>query len=118
MSDESMIRLIQALIDTRTNWDQATVYSFDDILNTQPDITSNPVDDDKLNRIKGQFSVLNNKIINEKFKNHTCCICLDEYKSRQHYVKLRCNHGFHKKCIIKWLKSYNKTCPICRSDSI
>ena len=46
MSDESMIRLIQALIDTRTNWDQATVYSFDDILNTQPDITSNPVDDD------------------------------------------------------------------------
>jgi len=118
MSDESMIRLIQALIDTRTNWDQATVSSFDDILNTQPNIASNPVDDDKLNRIKSQFSILNNNCINEKLKNQTCSICLDEYKSRQHYVKLGCNHGFHKKCIIKWLKSYNKTCPICRSDSI
>ena len=118
MSDESMIRLIQILIDTRTNWDQTTVSSFDDILNTQPDITHNPIDDDKLNRIKSQFSVLNKNFINERLKKHTCSICLEEYKSRQHYVNLRCNHGFHKKCIIKWLKSYNNTCPICRSDSI
>ena len=113
-----MIRLIQALIDTRTDWDQVTVSSFDDILNTQPNIISNPVDNDKLNRIKSQFTVLNKNFMNETLRNQTCSICLDEYKSRQHYVKLRCNHRLHKKCIIKWLKSYNKTCPICRSDSI
>ena len=118
MYDESIIRVIQALIDTSTNRDQLFISNFNDILNTQPNITSNPVDDNQLNIIKSQFFVLNKKYINEKLKNQTCSICLDEYKSRQHYINLKCNHGFHKKCIVKWFKTYNKTCPICRSSPI
>ena len=94
MTDESMIRLINALINRRT---RISITSLEEILNTQPDIPGNPIDDDKLNRIKSQFSVLNNKFIGEKLKNQTCSICLDEYKPRQHFINLGCDHGFHKK---------------------
>jgi len=113
MTDENMIRLINALINRRTG---ISITSLEEILNTQPDTPGNPIDDDKLNRIKSQFSVLNNNFIKEKLKNQTCSICLEEYKTRQHFINLGCNHGFHKKCIIKWLKSYNQNCPICRKD--
>jgi len=113
MSDESMLRLINALIDRRT---RISITNLEEILNTQPDTPGNPIDDDKLDRIKSQFSVLNNNFIKEHLKNKTCSICLDEYKSRQHFINLGCNHGYHKKCIIKWLTSYNQNCPICRKD--
>lgn len=44
-----------------------------------------------------------------------CVICLSEFTPNQR-VKLlpKCNHGFHVKCIDRWLTS-NSSCPICRN---
>ncbi|XP_074369377.1 RING-H2 finger protein ATL78-like [Apium graveolens] len=44
-----------------------------------------------------------------------CVICLSEFTPKQH-VKLlpKCNHGFHVKCIDRWLTSHS-SCPICRN---
>lgn len=45
-----------------------------------------------------------------------CVICYSEYRvNRTLVVDLpSCHHLFHKKCIIRWLKS-NETCPLCRT---
>ena len=43
-----------------------------------------------------------------------CIICMQNYKEREYFRLLpECNHGYHKRCIDKWLKK-NGTCPICR----
>jgi len=39
-----------------------------------------------------------------------CTICLDQCKT---YIKLKCTHIFHFKCIKKWARESNY-CPICR----
>ncbi|XP_010556018.1 PREDICTED: RING-H2 finger protein ATL78 [Tarenaya hassleriana] len=43
-----------------------------------------------------------------------CAICLSEFAPRER-VKLlpKCNHGFHVRCIDKWLGSHS-SCPTCR----
>ncbi|KAJ0542234.1 putative transcription factor C2H2 family [Helianthus annuus] len=45
-----------------------------------------------------------------------CVICLDDF-SKGEYVKIlpKCNHGFHVRCIDKWLGSHS-SCPICRQS--
>ncbi|MCD9639073.1 hypothetical protein HAX54_023356 [Datura stramonium] len=43
-----------------------------------------------------------------------CVICLSEFKIREKIKVLpKCNHGFHVKCIDKWLNSHS-SCPTCR----
>lgn len=44
-----------------------------------------------------------------------CVICLSEFTLNQR-VKLlpKCNHGFHVRCIDRWLTSHS-SCPICRN---
>jgi len=59
------------------------------------------------------YSIIKNKDLSG-LSDSTCSICLDNYKCRQHFLNLNCNHSFHKKCIIKWFKKYNRTCPVCR----
>ena len=44
-----------------------------------------------------------------------CSICYDKYN--QEVGKLKCDHIFHKKCILKWLETSN-TCPLCRENVI
>lgn len=44
-----------------------------------------------------------------------CTICLDSFKTNEEVCVLYCNHMFHKKCIMPWLKKHN-TCPICRFE--
>ncbi len=46
-------------------------------------------------------------------KNISCSICLEEQKINEEWSKIICNHEFHKKCILEWLKT-NNNCPICR----
>jgi hypothetical protein len=44
-----------------------------------------------------------------------CSICMQELTS---YIKTRCKHKFHKKCLKKWLfdsDRYKTNCPDCRS---
>ena len=66
---------------------------------------------------KEQLANLPRVTVNKKLqlKQTTCSICLDEYKSRQKLIKLDCEHCFHQKCGISWLK-INKTCPVCRKE--
>ncbi|MFQ6657952.1 hypothetical protein Gotur_027430 [Gossypium turneri] len=43
-----------------------------------------------------------------------CAICLSEFTPGEHLRFLpKCNHGFHVRCIDKWLKSHT-SCPKCR----
>ncbi|KAE8727168.1 actin family protein [Hibiscus syriacus] len=43
-----------------------------------------------------------------------CVICLSEFLPGEHLRFLpKCNHGFHARCIDKWLKSHT-SCPKCR----
>lgn len=47
-----------------------------------------------------------------------CVICLSEFKASERLRILpKCNHGFHVKCIDKWLKSHT-SCPTCRQSLI
>lgn len=42
-----------------------------------------------------------------------CCICLE--KGKENFVALKCNHSFHKNCILEWIKE-KQTCPMCRIE--
>ena len=53
------------------------------------------------------------------FYNQNCPICLEEIIKNTEIVLLKCNHGFHVECIMKWIKSdvtKNRHCPICNLD--
>jgi len=45
-----------------------------------------------------------------------CCICLEKLDDSKTIGKLKCNHIFHHKCIVKWLHNdqYGKVCPLCK----
>ena len=46
-----------------------------------------------------------------------CSICLSKYKITDMLKILPCKHGFHKKCIKKWLsKDEHNSCPLCNLD--
>ncbi|XP_074308628.1 RING-H2 finger protein ATL78-like [Silene latifolia] len=47
-----------------------------------------------------------------------CVICLSEFKVAETIRILpKCNHGFHVKCIDKWLSSHS-SCPTCRQSLV
>ena len=45
-------------------------------------------------------------------QNDMCAICLEKINDSD--INLKCNHNYHSKCIIKWIKLENN-CPICRN---
>jgi hypothetical protein len=48
-----------------------------------------------------------------------CCICLDDSNESdtQNFIKLNCNHIFHRKCmLINEYISCKKLCPLCRKN--
>lgn len=57
--------------------------------------------------------VQQNKIELSKQKLHNCVVCLN-YINKIFY-KTPCEHYFHKKCILPWIKVHN-SCPICRKS--
>lgn len=48
----------------------------------------------------------------------TCGICLDELKVGNKWAITKCNHGFHPKCIKRWLtkECIHPKCPMCNMD--
>ena len=48
-------------------------------------------------------------------KEDKCAICLQKYKGVDIIKEFPCKHIFHKNCILKWIKNYNK-CPLCKYD--
>ena len=50
-----------------------------------------------------------------KNNNEICSICMDNGNNK--YLKLKCNHIFHLKCIKQWIEQ-NNSCPLCRNTII
>merc|ERR1719277_1582282 len=45
----------------------------------------------------------------------TCAICLEDVEADERVAGLQCGHGFHQKCIMKWLARPGVSgCPLCR----
>ena len=65
-----------------------------------------------INKINKNF-FKSNKI---KESNMTCSICQFDILSKQHKIRLHCNHIFHKKCLNKCFenKLLNFSCPNCK----
>ena len=56
------------------------------------------------------------EIIYDKF-NTECCICLNKFKKHEDCIYLeKCNHNFHKDCLLKCIESAHFCCPLCRND--
>ncbi|KAL6650621.1 hypothetical protein ACP70R_009546 [Stipagrostis hirtigluma subsp. patula] len=48
--------------------------------------------------------------------NPMCAICLSDFETGEHVRVLpKCNHGFHVRCIDRWLLA-RSTCPTCRQS--
>ena len=72
---------------------------------------------DKMENDKLSYNDLSEE--NESFTEEKCTICLENFEdcddpNEKKFIKLSCGHVFHDECILKWLKKYNHTCPICR----
>lgn len=79
--------------------------------NSQPQNFENVVvtiDDD-------DFDKLNSEILLEDHES-SCCICMSRMIKDEKITLLNCNHAFHYDCITPYLKEFNYTCPVCRSE--
>jgi hypothetical protein len=46
-----------------------------------------------------------------------CSICIDEFEAGERLTLLpRCQHTFHKDCIMPWLTERQGCCPLCKSN--
>ena len=56
-----------------------------------------------------------------EFNTSVCAICLLDFKVGEtiaYSQNDKCNHYYHKECIIPWFMSGNISCPNCRRDFI
>jgi len=46
----------------------------------------------------------------------TCAFCLEEYEAGDEisHSDMQCEHVFHKDCLMQWLSTGKKRCPVCR----
>lgn len=51
-------------------------------------------------------------------EEESCCICLANYGVGDVVMALPCKHEFHKECIEPWLTRRNRTCPLCKRDTL
>ena len=50
------------------------------------------------------------------FKQDTCVICTDAFKSNNKIPVLQCGHDFHWKCLEQWVTKSHNVCPICKQE--
>eukprot|EP01017_Pseudomicrothorax_dubius_P011349 TRINITY_DN14226_c0_g2_i1.p1 TRINITY_DN14226_c0_g2~~TRINITY_DN14226_c0_g2_i1.p1 ORF type:complete len:124 (-),score=12.29 TRINITY_DN14226_c0_g2_i1:33-404(-) len=43
-----------------------------------------------------------------------CLICKEEFRDKDRYYQLDCNHKFHLNCLKEWIAKTSK-CPLCRT---
>jgi len=53
----------------------------------------------------------------EKEDLNMCAICQIEYDDNEFKSKLKCNHLFHRQCILRWFNN-TKNCPLCRYNIV
>ncbi|CAK0829705.1 unnamed protein product, partial [Prorocentrum cordatum] len=45
----------------------------------------------------------------------SCAICMEDVESDERVAGLQCGHGFHQRCIVRWLARHGTCgCPLCR----
>jgi hypothetical protein len=47
-----------------------------------------------------------------------CSICFSKMSSEDSHALEECDHRFHTKCILKWFRSKQETCPLCREHPL
>tara|TARA_B110000027_G_scaffold122614_1_gene137757 strand:+ start:1184 stop:1876 length:693 start_codon:yes stop_codon:yes gene_type:complete len=47
-----------------------------------------------------------------------CSICFSNMSSEDSHTLEECDHRFHTKCILKWFRSKQDTCPLCRKHPL
>ena len=43
----------------------------------------------------------------------TCSVCLEEIREKEKTIRLKCNHTYHKSCILDYIK-FKNACALCR----
>ena len=84
-----------------------------DNFNIKKEIYRNPVTENL--EVKTINFSLYNKGKNGKLEPKICCICLDKMEYGQQIYLLSCNHGYHRYCLIKWIRQ-KSDCPYCRKQ--
>jgi hypothetical protein len=79
---------------------------------------ASPVSDTELKASRREkIKEIKYKKVKESSDNE-CSICLDTIKVGEFEKTLICKHSFHKKCIDRWFKKDNDSCPMCRLNII
>jgi len=47
-----------------------------------------------------------------------CSICCSKMKAEDSHILEECEHKFHTACILKWFRSKQETCPLCREQPL
>ena len=63
-------------------------------------------------RVNELYNKVNRMIVPNNPDNE-CCICLDDVNIL--WIKLECNHIFHRNCALSWFERV-QSCPICRTE--
>mmetsp|Transcript_19740 Transcript_19740/g.78526 ORF Transcript_19740/g.78526 Transcript_19740/m.78526 type:complete len:103 (-) Transcript_19740:1003-1311(-) len=60
-----------------------------------------------------QIRAIESTTVQESDLKDLCSICISPFTKRGKLKRLPCGHGFHGRCISKWLK-INSNCPNCK----
>jgi SUMO ligase MMS21 Smc5/6 complex component len=96
----SRINILNTTYENQLNNNMTPYQPFQDVLITTDDTDIKNLEINKL----------------ENNLNIDCSICISALIKDDEIIKTKCNHTFHKDCIIKYLKEYNNKCPICRTE--
>ncbi|KAJ8901468.1 hypothetical protein NDN08_007314 [Rhodosorus marinus] len=84
---------------------------------TDPDYEANLRLDDSVPVRRGatqeQIRAIESTTVQESDLKDLCSICISPFTKRGKLKRLPCGHGFHIRCISKWLK-INSNCPNCK----
>ncbi|OLY82145.1 E3 ubiquitin-protein ligase [Smittium mucronatum] len=53
----------------------------------------------------------------ESADSHECLICMDIMLVGDKVSDIPCGHRYHKRCLERWLKKVQKSCPECQASS-
>ena len=96
----SRINILNTTYENQLNNNMTPYQPFQDVLITTDDIDIEKL---KINKLKNNLNI-------------NCSICISSLIKDDEIIKTKCNHTFHKDCIIKYLKEYSNKCPICRTE--
>ncbi|KAK3550184.1 hypothetical protein QTP86_021220, partial [Hemibagrus guttatus] len=63
-------------------------------------------------RLAYKLVVLKDETKHLNIHGQTCAVCLEDFRLKDELAMLPCQHGFHKRCLLKWLE-VRCVCPMC-----